>query len=36
VRDLGEVVALAARHRLTLAETVPMPANNLSVVLRKD
>lgn len=34
VRDLGEVAALAARHGLTLAETVPMPTNNLSVVLR--
>ena len=35
VRDLGDVTALAARHGLALAETVPMPANNLSVVLRK-
>jgi SAM-dependent methyltransferase len=35
VRDLGEVSALAARHRLTLAETVAMPANNLSVVFGK-
>lgn len=35
VRDLGEVTALAARHRLTLVETVPMPANNLSVVFRQ-
>jgi len=35
VRDLGEVTALAAVHGLVLAETVEMPANNLSVVLRK-
>lgn len=35
VRDLGDLTALAARHGLALAETVPMPANNLSVVLRK-
>jgi hypothetical protein len=36
VRDLAEVTALAARHRLALIETVPMPANNLSVVLRRE
>ena len=35
VRDLGEVTALAAAHGLVLAETIAMPANNLSVVLRK-
>ncbi len=35
VRDLGEVTALAARHGLALTETVPMPANNLSVVFRR-
>jgi len=35
VRDLGDVVAEAARHGLVLAETVDMPANNLSVILRK-
>ena len=35
VRDLGEVTALAARHGLELTETVPMPANNLSVVFRR-
>jgi SAM-dependent methyltransferase len=35
VRDLGDVTAVAARHGLVLAETVAMPANNLSVVLRK-
>jgi SAM-dependent methyltransferase len=35
IRDLGDVTALAARHSLTLAETVPMPANNLSVIFRR-
>jgi hypothetical protein len=33
VRDLDEVVALARRHSLELAEVVAMPANNLTVVL---
>jgi SAM-dependent methyltransferase len=36
IRDLGEMRALAARHRLTLAETVPMPANNLSIIFRRE
>lgn len=36
VRDLEAVSAEAARHRLALAETVPMPANNFSVVFRKE
>ncbi|MQX35496.1 DUF938 domain-containing protein [Roseospira navarrensis] len=35
VRDLEAVTAEAARHGLALAETVDMPANNLSVVFRK-
>ena len=35
IRDLGDVTALAARHGFALAETVPMPANNLSVVFRR-
>jgi len=35
VRDLGAVTDLAARHALALAETVPMPANNLSVIFRR-
>jgi SAM-dependent methyltransferase len=35
VRDLAEVAALASQHSLAVAETVAMPANNLSVVLRK-
>jgi SAM-dependent methyltransferase len=36
VRDLGEVIALARRHGLTHQETVAMPANNRSVVFRRD
>ena len=32
VRDLGEVVGLAARNGFRLAETVAMPANNLSII----
>jgi SAM-dependent methyltransferase len=36
IRDLADVTALAARHGLSLAETVPMPANNLSVIFRRD
>ena len=36
VRDLEDVVALAARHRLRLDEVVEMPANNLMVVFRRD
>jgi SAM-dependent methyltransferase len=35
VRDLGEVEAEAHRHGFDLGETVPMPANNLSVVFRR-
>lgn len=35
LRDLGEVIALAARHSIKFIETVPMPANNLSVVFRR-
>jgi SAM-dependent methyltransferase len=34
IRDLGDVTAVAARHGFALAETVPMPANNFSVVFR--
>jgi len=36
VRDLDEVVALASRHGLALSRTVAMPANNLSVVFRRN
>jgi SAM-dependent methyltransferase len=32
VRDLAEVRDLAQRHGFSLAETIPMPANNLSVI----
>jgi SAM-dependent methyltransferase len=35
IRDFAEVTALAKRHGLDLAETVPMPANNLSVIFRR-
>jgi len=35
IRDLDDVTALAGRHGFTLAETVPMPANNLSVIFRR-
>jgi SAM-dependent methyltransferase len=35
VRDLTEVSSLAKRRGFALAETVPMPANNLSVIFRR-
>jgi SAM-dependent methyltransferase len=35
VRDRTDVVDLATRHGFALTETVPMPANNLSIVLRR-
>jgi hypothetical protein len=35
IRDLGDVTALAQRHDLALVETVPMPANNFSVIFRR-
>lgn len=35
VRDLDEVAAVAAPEGLTLDEVIPMPANNLTVVLRR-
>jgi hypothetical protein len=35
VRDLDEVTALAQRQGIGLAEIVEMPANNLTVVLRR-
>jgi hypothetical protein len=34
VRDLEEVIAIAATHGLTFIQTYPMPANNLSVVFQ--
>lgn len=36
VRNLDDVTAEAAARGLRLAETVAMPANNLSVIFRKD
>jgi SAM-dependent methyltransferase len=35
IRDLGDVTALAERYGFKLAETIPMPANNLSVIFRR-
>ena len=35
LRDVADVAAEAGRHGLELAEIVPMPANNLSLVFRK-
>ena len=35
VRDLTDVTNLAGRHGFELAETVAMPANNLSVIFRR-
>jgi len=36
IRDLDDVVALARRHNFALVETVQMPANNLSVIFRRE
>jgi SAM-dependent methyltransferase len=35
IRDLDEVTALAKRHNFAPAETVAMPANNQSVIFRR-
>lgn len=35
VRDLNAVVQVAAEHQLVLQSTVPMPANNFSVIFQK-
>ncbi len=35
IRDLDDVTALAELHGFTFAETVSMPANNLSVIFRR-
>jgi SAM-dependent methyltransferase len=35
VRDMEEVVVVAKAHGLELEETVPMPANNFTLVFRK-
>jgi len=36
IRDLDDVTDLAKRHNFTLVETVEMPANNLSVIFRRE
>jgi cyclopropane fatty-acyl-phospholipid synthase-like methyltransferase len=36
VRDLDEVTALAGEHGFSLRRAVAMPANNLSVIFRRD
>lgn len=36
LRDAETVAALAARHGLALAERIEMPANNLSLIFRRD
>jgi SAM-dependent methyltransferase len=36
IRDLDEVAALAKRHNFALVETAQMPANNLSVIFRRE
>lgn len=35
LRELGDITALAARHGMTLDRRIAMPANNLSVALRR-
>ncbi|WP_448570304.1 DUF938 domain-containing protein [Trichothermofontia sp.] len=35
VRDLDAVTAMAATHQFSLRQTVPMPANNLSVIFER-
>ncbi len=36
IRDIDEVTALAKSHNFALVETVQMPANNLSVIFRRE
>lgn len=36
MRELEEVIGVAARHGLAHRETVPMPANNRSVIFLKE
>ncbi len=36
LRDMEDVVALAGQNGLSLVEVVPMPANNFSVIFRRD
>lgn len=35
IRDLEKVIEAAEKNNLTLVEKIEMPANNLSVILRK-
>ena len=35
IRDLERVIETAEKNGLTLVEKIEMPANNLSVILRK-
>jgi SAM-dependent methyltransferase len=36
LRNLGDVIAVAAEHGMTLTERIEMPANNLSLVFHKE
>ncbi|MBV1698857.1 MAG: DUF938 domain-containing protein, partial [Hyphomicrobiales bacterium] len=36
VRELADVEGLAARHGFTLAQTRAMPANNMSILFRRN
>jgi SAM-dependent methyltransferase len=36
VRDFADIADLAARNDFVLIETVPMPANNLSIIFKRD
>jgi SAM-dependent methyltransferase len=36
IRDLADVTELAKSHNLALADTVPMPANNFSIIFRRE
>jgi hypothetical protein len=36
IRDLEDVTTLAERHGFALAESVPMPANNFSLIFRRN
>jgi SAM-dependent methyltransferase len=36
VRDFADIADLAARNDFVLIETVPMPANNMSIIFKRD
>jgi hypothetical protein len=36
VRDFADMADLAARNDFVLIETVPMPANNMSIIFKRD